>query len=87
MVLRKHQIEVVMPEMYDVLYVTITDHNGLINSVMRVMPEAIAKLYEKPEDGIPTHFCLHNQKIRFYPRPEKEYPDVHIEYLPPVRSL
>ena len=86
MVLKKHQVEIGMPEMYDVLYVTITDHNGLINSVMRVSAETLSKLYDKPTDGVPTHFCLHNEKIRLYPRPEKEY-DVHIEYLPPVRSL
>ena len=82
MILKKHQLKVVMPpDIHDIFHMYITDHNGLIFAIQRVMPNVMETLQEKPLDGHPSFFCFADNVITVYPRPDRDYPDVTVEYL------
>lgn len=82
MVLKGQQLKIVMPpDIHDIFHMLIKDHNGLIFAMARVHPHIMEELQKKPADGRPTFFCFQDNVITVYPRPDKDYPDVTIEYL------
>lgn len=82
MIIKKEQLKVVMPpDVYDVFHMYITDHNGLIFALQRVHPPTMEEIQKTPKDGRPTFFCFAKDVITLYPRPDKDYPDVTLEYL------
>lgn len=82
MILKNQQLKVVMPpDIHDIFHMLITDHNGLIFAMQRINVDAMNKLQEVPRDGRPTFFCFSDHVITVYPRPDKDYPKVTIEYL------
>lgn len=87
MLLRKDQLYVIMPEIHDVLRIFMTDHNGLVYALQRIEPIAMEKLNEKAAFGRPALYCFDGTRITIYPRPDKDYEDVTVDYLPVKRTL
>jgi hypothetical protein len=87
--LRKEQVKIVMPELFDVLSIIIEDHNGLLYPVQRVPPLEMKKLKEQfpAQEGRPQVYTLENQQITLHPRSDRDYDKVHIEYLPMKRVI
>jgi hypothetical protein len=82
MVLKSQQLKIVMPpDIHDIFHMLIKDQNGLIYAMQRVMPHVMQKLQEKPVDGFPSYFCFSDSVITVYPRPDRDFPNVIIEYL------
>lgn len=82
MILKHQQLKVVMPpDIHDIFHMYITDHNGLIFAMQRVTVDTMAKLQESDAEGRPVAFSFDGKVITVYPRPDKDYPDVTVEYL------
>lgn len=87
MLLKKYQFKVIMPEIYDVLSIILYDHNGLAYTLQKIPAFEMGKLQEKPHEGQPLYFEVHDRTITFFPRPDKDYPKVMIDYLPPKKQI
>ena len=82
MILKGQQLKIVMPpDIHDIFHMYIKDHNGLIFAMQRITVDNMKKLQEKPIDGHPSFFSFADNVITVYPRPDRDYPDVTIEYL------
>ena len=88
MLVKKHQVKIVIPEHYDILNITHSNEQGLISVLRRISPTAMSNYHGKePADGFPTLWCLDlDSSVMLYPRPDKEY-ELKIEYLPPSKTL
>lgn len=89
MILKKHQIKVVMPELHDIVNITIANEQGLIFALYRVTPAMMTSTYSKNEKlvGQPVMWCLDQDRtVMLYPRPDKDY-NLRVEYLPPSKLL
>jgi hypothetical protein len=89
MKLKREQIKIVMPELFDVLSIIIEDHNGLLYPLHRIPPLEMQKMKEQFSGaaGRPTSYSLEGQVITIHPRCDNDYDKVHVEYLPMRKVL
>jgi hypothetical protein len=89
MKLRREQVKIVLPELFDVLSIIIEDHNGLLFTLRRIPSLEMKQIKEQFADieGRPTVYTLESQTVTLHPRPDKDYDKVHIEYLPMKRVI
>lgn len=86
MKLKKHQLQITMPDYYQVLSVIILDAMKLNYVLQQVSPSMMATLTKNPETAMPRQFCVEEHEVMLYPRPDKDY-ECRVEYLPPPKVL
>jgi hypothetical protein len=89
MKLKKEQMKIVMPELFDILSIIIEDHNGLLYPLKRISPLEMKKIKEEfsRTEGRPDFYTLEGQVITVHPRCDQDYDKVHVEYLPMRKVL
>jgi len=90
MILKKHQVQLPLHnDVYRIEYVLIKDVMGLSYPLMPVSPEDMDALQRKNRaaEGQPKFWSHETGKLTLHPRPEKDYPNFEVCYLPHPRHL
>jgi hypothetical protein len=87
--LKREQVKIAMPELFDVLSIIIEDHNGLLYTLKRIPSLEMKRIKEDHPnvEGRPQVYTLESGTITLHPRADKDYDKVHVEYLPMKREL
>jgi hypothetical protein len=84
MIIKMHQVDVKLPDMYQLMSAIRVDVMGLFYPLNLIDSKKMEELRSKDKNlrGTPVYGCLYDNKFSFWPIPDKDY-KVMFRYLPP----